>query len=214
MGKRTKSGTARELQRLLEDRAAEHRAAWARRHPEIAAGERQLRKHNAELGKRWKHKNEGTPETHEKASHRNQGALARLYKSGAIDSEQLASAAEIAAVAERIAADVAVKTASLETRVDRGPRGFDALHDERIGRVRREMAYTRWRAQLRTPAPVLDMVVDDCGIAAAAVRHRLHVRKVRRLLLEALDLWPEILGEVCRAIDDKDLDAAHKRLAA
>jgi hypothetical protein len=89
-----------ELCPILGDPAA----AWRAKHPEIAADERGLRKGRAELVQRWKHKNEGTPETHEQASRRNQGALASLYKNGSIDAEQLASAVEIALVAERIAA--------------------------------------------------------------------------------------------------------------
>jgi hypothetical protein len=113
-----------------------------RRHPELAASERALRKGRAELLDNWKHKNEGTPETHEHASRRNQGALARLYQSGAIDAEQLAAAVEIALVHERIGSDVAVKTASLETRVDVTRIGDGGFY-ERLGQVRREMAYTR-----------------------------------------------------------------------
>jgi hypothetical protein len=85
------------------------------------------------------------------------GRAGRLYQSGAIDAEQLAAAVEIALVHERIGADVAVKTASLETRVDVTRIGDGGFY-ERLGQVRREMAYTRWRSQLPHPAPVLDMI--------------------------------------------------------
>lgn len=214
MGKRIKRGQVPEVQLLLLERQAASRTAWARRHPEIAGRERALRKQRVETLERWKHKNEGTPETHEQHSHRREGALARLYKNGTIDSEQLAAAAEIGAVAERIGRDVAVKTASLETRIDVGVRRTDALHDERIGAVRREVAYTRWRLVVAAPALVLDMLVEDVGIAAAAERHRVHARKARRLLLRALDLWSEILSDVFRQVDERDLDYAHARLAA
>ena len=172
-----------------------------------------MRKERAALEQRWSHKNDGTPETHEHASKRHQGALARLYQSGAIDSEQLGSAVEIATVAERIGSDVAVKTASLETRVDVTRIG-DGGFFEALGAVRREMAYTAWRAELRQPAAVLDMIVADVGVTAAAALHHMSVRKARRILLEALNLWPEILGGVCKAVDDKDLAIAHARLAA
>jgi hypothetical protein len=216
MGKRTRAeGPARKLQQLLEERAERSRAAWAKMHPQIAAAERRLRKDRATTLASWKHKNEGTPETHERASRRNQGALASLYKSGSIDGEQLASAEEIARIAERIGADVAVRTASLETRVDLGPRHYDALHDERIQQVRREMAYSEWRQLLPQPAPVLDMLVGEAiGFTVVAERYRMHNRKAKRLLIEALDLWPEILGRVCKMVDQRDLDRAHARLAA
>jgi hypothetical protein len=138
-------GRPRARSRQLAERRAASRAAWARQHPDIAAAERSLRKARAELVEpRWKHKNEGTPETHEQASRRNQGALVRLYQTGAIDAEQLASAVEIALVHERIGRDVAVRTASLETRVDVTRIG-DGGFFERLGQVRREYAYTEWR---------------------------------------------------------------------
>jgi hypothetical protein len=189
--------------------------AWRAKHPRIAAEERALRKGRAELLANWKHKHEGTPETHEHASRRNQGALATLYKRGAIDGEQLASAEEIAQVAERIAADVTVKTASLETRVDGSGWRYEALHDEKLRRVRREMAYTEWRQRLPHPAPVLDMLTgDQLGFTIVAKRYRMGNQRTKRLLIDALDLWPQILGAVCKEIDEKDLAAAHRRLAA
>jgi hypothetical protein len=196
--------------RVDEDPAS----AWRRRHPQIAAQERQLRKQRAEVLKRWKHKNDGTPETHEHASRCNQGALARLYQSGAIDSEQLAAAEEIGRVAERIARDVTVRTASLETRVDItriGDGGFFEL----LGQVRREVAYTWWRERLPFPAIVLDMLTAErVGFTVAAARHRIHNRKAKRLLIDALDLWPEALSLAFKQVDEKDLAIAHARLLA
>lgn len=215
VGKRTNSPTTRGYaQQLLDARRVANRAAWARRHPEIASAERALRKERARLVDDWNHKNEGTPETHEQASRRNQGALARLYKNGTIDSEQLAAAAEIAAVAERIASDVAVRTASLETRVDVTRIG-DGGFFERLGQVRRELAYSEWRRLLPCAAPVLDMLVGEpVGFTVIARRYRMHNRRALRLLIDALDLWSEILGRVCKSVDDKELAAAHARLAA
>lgn len=214
VGKASKSDTRTARERELAARRESIRLAWAARHPDAAAAERSLRKQRAALLQRWKHKNDGTPETHEHASHRDQGALALLYKTGAIDAEQLASAVEIALVAERIASDVTVKTASLETRVDVfhcGEGGFF----EALGQVRREVAYSRWRAQLRSPAPVLDMLVgDSVGYTIVARRYRMHNRRAKQLLIDALDLWPEILGRVFKEIDERDLAAAHARLAA
>lgn len=191
--------------------AENNRAAWAARHPGAAKSERALRKERAELS-RWKHKNEGTPETHEHASRRNQGALARLYESGAIDREQLAAAVEIAEVAARIGADVAVRTASLETRIDAGRRGDGSFY-EKLGQVRREVAYTRWRSEVRGPiAAVLEMIVGEggepVGFTVVAKRYRMHNRRAKALLIAALDLWPRILGHVRKEIDPAALAAA------
>lgn len=211
------------IERAIDERKEASRLAWARMHPEAASAERALRRSNARLAERWKHKNEGTPETHEHASRRNQGALVRLYKDGSIDAEQLAAAVEIATVAERIGGDVAVKTASLETRID-VTRCGDGGFFERLGQVRREVAYTRWRAEVplrpgsgrAVPiAAILEMIVGEpVGFTVVARRYRMHNRRAKRLLLDALDLWPRILGGVCREIDEKELSAAHARLAA
>ncbi|MFN3387459.1 MAG: hypothetical protein ACK40O_00895 [Allosphingosinicella sp.] len=211
---RLKRDRRSEVQRLIDARAERARVMWAKRQPKAAAAERQLRKERSELEKRWDHKNNGTRETHEHASRRNQGAIAQLYQNGTIDGEQLAAAVEIAAVAERIGADVAVRTASLETRVDRTRMG-DGTFYERLGQVRREMAYTRWRAQVRGPiAAVLEMIVGDhvsgpIGFTIVARRYRMGNRRAKRLLIDALDLWPRILGGVCKEVDDATLAAAH-----
>lgn len=195
------------------------RAHWARRHPAAAKAERALRKGRAVMLDRWDHKHHGTPETHEHASRTNQGALARLCEKGVIDADQLHSALEIAAVAERIGADVAVKTASLETRIDSGRHG-DGTFFERLGQVRREMAYTRWRAHLGASAgPVLDMIVGDfgggaVGFTVAARRHRMHHRRAKKLLIDALDAWPGFMGTVAKEVDDAALDAAQARMLA
>lgn len=228
MAKRSKRDQRSDIQRALDERAEWSRAQWARRHPAAASEERRLRKERATLLERWDHKNEGTPETHEFASRHNQGALARLYQSGAIDSEQLFAAVEIAIVVERLAAGVTVRTASLETRVDVTRIG-DGGFFEKLGQVRREVAYTRWRALLPMPAAVLDMLVGGSptvgedgaisesgplGFTIVARRYRIHNRRAKRLLIDALDLWPEVLGAVCKEIDAAELDAAHARLAA
>lgn len=159
-----------------------------------------------QLRERWSHK-QGTPETLEHASRRQQGAMARLYQSGAIDAEQLGAAAEIAAIAERIGADVAVSTASLEARVDVTRMGNGAFF-EALGRVRREIAYTRWRAALPRPAPVLDMIARDESMTIVATRYRMHNRRARKLLLDALDAWPRCYAEACKEVDAAALAAA------
>ncbi|WP_235530332.1 hypothetical protein [Sphingomonas sp. Leaf62] len=199
-----------DIDRAIAARAEEHRLDWARRHPDAAKAERAFRKGRAEMADRWDHKREGTIETHERASRTHQGALARLWHSGAIDADQLAAAVEIAIVAERIGADVAVRTASLETRIDSGRRGDGAFY-EALSRVRHEVAYTRWRAAIDGPiGAVLDMVVGETvGFTVVAKRYRMHNRRAKKLLIDALDLWPRVLGQVCKEIDRAAVDQAH-----
>lgn len=159
------------------------------------------------LRETWSHK-QGTPQTLEHASGTQQGALARLHLSGAIDAEQLASAAMIAGVAERIAHDVTVRTASFDSRVETNRMG-DGFW-EALGAVRPEVAYTRWRSQLRgSGAIVLDMIVENIGLTIAAKRHRIHNRRARHLLIDAPDAWPKYLGEARKEVDAATLVAAH-----
>lgn len=195
--------------------AERQREDWRKRHPSLAAEERALRKGRAEAEKAHGHRRGGTVETlaHFAAAERRPGALARLHGAGAIDDVQLDSAVAIARVAERIGADVTVKTASLETRIDGGRR--DGGFFEKLGAVQAEVAYGRWRAALGAgAAAVLDMVVGDpLPYPQAAARHRMSARRAKRLLIEALDLWPLYVREAVRAVDERALAAAHARLA-
>ena len=198
------------LEKSIADDIALNRRRWAEKHPDRAAAERSLRKSRAEMHERWDHKAHGTPETHEHHKHHQDGVLAQLYLSGSIDAEQLASAVEIATVAERIGADVTVRTSSVETRVDQ-TRSGDGTFYEALGAVRREMAYSRWRREVRGPiAAVLDMIVGETvGYTVVANRYGMHNRRAKRLLIDALDLWPQIFGTVCKDVDAATLIAAH-----
>lgn len=161
------------------------------------------------LREAWSHK-QGTPQTLEHAARTRQGALARLYQSGTLTAEQLASGEAIREAAHRCTAEVLIRTASLETRVDSTPR-FDATFYEALGAVRSERAYTDWRAEVAVRAPigaVLDMIVGDCGVTIVARLHGMHVRRATRLLIEALDLWPAIRARAARMIDPATLAAA------
>lgn len=174
--------------------------------------QRRLRKQRAAMLKRWSHKREGTPETHEAHSRRRAGAIARLHASGLLDDDEVAWSQEIAAAAERIMADAQVRTASLETRVDTSRHG-DAFF-EALGAVRREMAYGRWRAQLppKVAALALDVILHDVGLSRAAAMHGMHVRRARRLLVEALHLWARFHRDVRKEVSAADLVAAHAGL--
>lgn len=153
-----------------------------------------------------------TPETRARAQAVCQGALARLHVAGTISIEQLGAAMEIADVAEQICAGIGVRTVSWETRVETSRAG-DAAFWESLGRVRREMAYSRWRAALPQPAaPVLAMIIEDCGIHEAARRFGMHRRRARRLLLAALDLWQPLIRQACDEVDPASLAAAHAGL--
>ena len=52
------------------------------------------------------------------------------------------------------------------------------------------------------------------GFTIVATRDRMHNRRAKKLLIDALDLWPRCLGHACKTADREDLDAAHARLAA
>lgn len=158
-----------------------------------------------------KHEAHGTPETLLKARHVRQGAMARLFMNGHLSIDQLAWSAEIRSCVERIGRDVAIGTISLETRVDNGYAGFRA-GEESLGRVRAEMAYTRWRGQLRRPAPVLAMIVEDRACRAVARAFRMRDAAARTLLIDALDLWPDCCGWARDRVDEDDLVAARRRL--
>jgi len=185
--------------------------AWSARHPERAREERALRQTQAKLGPDWRHKREGTPETHDKASRTVQGALARLYMAGAIDADQLACSAEIARVHAQIVREVVPATVSLETRVDAG-RGGDAIFYEALGRVRAEIAYSAWRRRLPKAGVVLAMIAEDLAVTAAARRFGMRGATAKALLVAALDLWPVYRQMARDQVDAADLAAAQAGL--
>lgn len=173
--------------------------------------QRALRVERDETVKRWKHKREGTVETHEAHRRRRPGAIARLHASGYLNDDELAWAHEIAAAALEIMAGAMVRTCSMETRVDTSRHG-DAFY-EALGAVWNEMAYSRWRSQLGSGGGlVLDIVVHDVGLARAAGDHGMHARRARKLLIDALHLWMRIHQAVRKEVTPADLAAAHAGL--
>lgn len=219
-GKRkAKVKPASAVERIMADNRRKISAAYAERHPERAAEERLLRKAQAAAQGNFGHKRNGTVETHAAASAVRQGALARLHRSGAISNDQLGWALEIQAEHERIDAAVGFRGASMETRVDIS-RNYDAAFFENLGAVRRAMAYSRWRRCLSAlcgecltgAQHVLEMVVEDLGVTWGARRLRMSVRRARKVLIDALDLWPAILEDVRKGVDEQDLLLAHRRI--
>lgn len=153
-----------------------------------------------QLRERWSHKAQGTPETHEHAARARQrpGSLARLYVTGAIDADQLAAADEIAAAYRSITAGVAIKTASLEARIDGGAHG--RAEAQALGAVYADFAYDWWRSAIGNSAEaLLAIIVHDVGLTIVARRYGLSMPRARRMLTEALDLWWTGRGTTKRA---------------
>lgn len=155
----------------------------------------------------WSHK-QGTPETLQAAEYArtHQGALAQLVANGTIDAEQLEWAAQIANVHRSIASGVDVSVASLEARVDNSVRAPAIA--ERIHRVRMHAAYTVWRSLLPAPKSLaLDMIVGDAiGYSVAAKRYRIHNRKAKRVLIEAIGRWPMCVAHAFSSVDQRAVD--------
>lgn len=122
------------------------------------------------MRERWSHKN-GTAETHEHVyqARLRPGSIARLYESGALDEDQLAAAEQIAEAYRSITAAVAVRTASLEARIDGSAHG--RAEEEQLGRVTSEHVYREWRAsigrcaQALLPVTALTLACDGVEIA-------------------------------------------------
>lgn len=197
-------------QKDAEQKRIEINAAYAARHPSMAKEQRNLRKAQAVMVETWKHKHEGTPETHDKAANTHQGALAQLHANGTIDNDQLEWAAEIANVYRSIESDVTVAVASLEARVDQSRRPLGAA--EGIRRVRLHHAYTLWRNALPAPKSLaLDMIVgDQIGYTVAARRYGVHNRKAKRLLIAAIDAWPAFVDIAHRSVSADDVEAINE----
>ena len=216
MGKRTgQTKKQPDAARAAADRARVRNQRFAQRHPKVAATERGLRKQQAELARLDKGRDpmvdSGTPETRAKAARLGQGALARMYEGGHLTADELAWSQEIRAVAERIAREVGFGSVSLETRVDESRLGDGSFY-EALGAVRAEMAYSKWRASLAFPLPVLTMIVGDVAWRSAAERFQIGPAKAKRLLLEALRSWPDYCRDAREAVDEADLHAAHAGL--
>lgn len=152
---------------------------------------------------RWSHKAHATAETMDYATRTHQGALVQLHANGAISTDQLEYAAQIENVHRSIGSDVTVAIASLEARVDNSAGARNVL-GESIYRVRMHAAYGYWRAMLPHPKRlVLDMLVGEpIGFSVAAARHRVHKRKAKRLLIDALNRWPACVMQAFAAVDD------------
>ena len=61
-------------------------------------------------------------------------------------------------------------------------------------------------------AAALAMIVDEVSIREAGRRWRMSERRARKLLLDALALWPDYLAEARDGIDERDLARVCARL--
>lgn len=145
---------------------------------------------------------------------RHQSALEALHHNGQLTNDQLCAAQQIATVVEMIRRNVSVRCSSIEARVDCAGSAHDALH-EHIRQVRLERAFRMWHSRLWAKArPMLaDMIVNDERLKETARQHRFGWPRALRLLTEALDRWNETVQRVSQDIDERDLEAAHRRIA-
>ena len=164
------------------------------------------------LTKRWSHKNEGTPETHERASKVRQSPIHRMHALGKITNDQLLAAQEIAGVVEMIERGVSVKSASLEARVDCSNSARDGLI-ESLGRIRLEVTYRAWRQAIPMPRRmIIDILTSTASYVRIAAKHGLAWRTARRRLVTALDMWLDYRELVRDTIDERDVAARYARL--
>ena len=176
---------------------------------------RDRRTHDRSYRGRDRTKDNGTPETAAKSRRVHQGSVARLFENGHLTIDQLAASQQIRTVAERIGRDVGMRSMSMETRVDANRRAGDIFF-ERLGAVRAEVAYGRWRGALRDMRKgkaVTDVVLDDLACRTAAKTHGMRDATLRRHLSDALDLWFELVGDVCKEIGEEEKAAAEARCA-
>lgn len=72
------------------------------------------------------------------------------------------------------------------------------------------LAYGYWRQALPSPRQmVLDMIVGDAiGYTVAAARYRVHKRKTKRYLLDAINDWPRCIDQAFRMWTDEEIEEA------
>lgn len=145
---------------------------------------------------------------------RQQSSIRKLLDDGQITDEQFYAAQSIARVAEMIQRNVSVRCASLEARVDCAGSGRDILV-ERLGAVRMEAVYTKWRTSIAVPRRmIVDMVLEDRSLFTTARVHGVGWPRAKRLLGDALDRWNDLMERARKDIDQDDVDRAHARACA
>ena len=141
-------------------------------------------------------------------------SLRLMNERGALTDEQYDSALRIAGVVEVIQRAASVRCASLEARVDCSGSANDRLVESlRVAQL--NVAYTQWRQRLPMPRSLfVDMVTTDRTLFATARKYGMGWPKARRLLRNALDLWPDIYRDAVRSVKQEDMDRVLARLDA
>lgn len=181
--------------------------AWARRHPQLAAEERALCLARHERQMQFAHSVNATSETLAHARIVREGALARLYHSGSLTIEQWGASLEIAAAHARVVLDAGLPSSWAIERVDHRP-DPEKRFQEALGTVRLEMTYSRWRREIEAAGAVLAIIVEDCGLVAAARRHSMGEKRLRRLLVDALERWMALRRSIRDEVDEATIEAA------
>lgn len=152
------------------------------------------------LREAWSHKAQGTPETHQAAheASKRPGALARLYATGTIDRDQIDAADQIRKAYRSITAEVPCKTASWDIRTGGGAYGAADL--PLLESMEDEFRFNWWyRSTGRSAPAIMSIIVDDLGLTVVAARYGMATRRLRDLLVEALDLWWKNWGSTKRS---------------
>lgn len=143
---------------------------------------------------------------------RQQSSLRKMLDDGQLTEDQFWAAQEIAHVAEHLQRGVGVRSASLEARVDCSGSSRDMLI-EKLGYVRAEATYSRWRTSIAIPRRmIVDMVLADRALFATARTYHVGWPRAKRLLQNALDRWNELREQSIRSIGQNDLDKATLRV--
>lgn len=145
---------------------------------------------------------------------RQYSALADMHERGRLTDDQFFAAQQIARVAEMIQRNASVRSGTIDARVDNAGSAKDILV-ERLGMVRMEVAYSKWRTSIATPRRmIVDMVLEDRSLFATARVYHVGWPKAQRMLRDALDLWTELLWRARREVDAEDLERAQIRACA
>lgn len=195
-------GHARPAPELPKKPTGMGKAEWKRKRAVLLAAGSTLAEGVEEwvaLREAWSHKAKGTPETHQAAheASKRPGALARLYATNAIDRDQVDAADQIRRAYRSITADIPCRTASWDIRTGGGAHGSPDL--PLLETIEDEFRFNWWYRTTGRAAPaILAIIVDDIGLTIVAARYGMATRRLRELLVQALDLWWQNWGSTKR----------------
>ena len=158
---------------------------------------------------------QATPQTEAAYLRAHAGSLAQLRQNGTIDAGQLVYAEQIRLAAEEQGADVAVGIVDYEPRIATTQRGPSEQIIESLSEARRSVAYGLWRQAIPDPKGVIfDMLTGPVvGYTVAAKRYKMGNGRAKRLLIAAIDLWPECMDQAVAIVTRASLVDFHRRAA-